>query len=274
MGKTHSAAGALACAAILPPASSLLGMDLSPGAVAVGVMIGAVAGVLPDIDHPDSLVTHGIIPGAKKMGALGKALGWFLSIPPRIIGIGARATMNHRGGTHSLLFAAAWALLAAPIYGTLIAVTAIIIAPIWALTIGSLLSIIGIDASFTSAEVIKWLGANIPTIYPLVALSVFIGYLSHLITDAMTKVPVPFLWPLKRKSKKGKKTDYVRFFVLPKPMRITTDSPTENGFVRPAIYAALVLFLVLNVFIPMGQEIFSAGDKIVKENSVNSKEIK
>lgn len=261
MGKTHSAAGALACAALLPPTSHVLGMDLSPAAIGVGVFIGAIAGVLPDIDHPDSLMTHGVIPGAKRLGPIGKALGWFLSIPPRIIGVGARATMNHRGGTHSLLFAAGWALLAAPIYGTLIAVAAIIIAPIWAITVGAIFSVLGVDVSFTSGEVITWLKDNIPTIYPLVALSVFIGYVSHLCCDAMTKVPVPFLWPLKSKKKKG---DYVRFFLLPKPMRITTDSMAENGVIRPVIYAALVLFLALNVFIPMGKQAFQETQQLEK----------
>jgi membrane-bound metal-dependent hydrolase YbcI (DUF457 family) len=262
MGKTHSAAGALACAALLPPTSSILGIDLSPEALAAGILIGVIAGVLPDIDHPDSLVTHGIIPGSRKLGVVGKILGWLLSIPPRIVGLGARAKLNHRGGTHSILFALAWALLAAPLYGLMIAVLAIIISPIWDVTIGSIGGALGSDWKFTAGQVIDWLVANLPTAYPLISLSVFIGYMSHLCCDAMTKVPVPFLWPMRHKGKNGKQGDYIRYFILPKALRIKTDSPFENKVIRPAIYIALLFLIGIEVIFPMAdQAISSDGTK-------------
>jgi membrane-bound metal-dependent hydrolase YbcI (DUF457 family) len=243
MGKSHFAAGALFTAAFAPATSDILHLGLTPGELAVGVAIGMVAGVLPDIDHPDSLITHGILPGRRLFGRIGKILGWLLSLPPRIIGIGARATMNHRGGTHSVLFMLGWTLLAAPIYALLAGGVVYVLAII----LQALAAVLPFQNPINSGAFAHWLWSNFGNIAPLVMISVFWGYLAHLVTDSMTKVPVPWPWPFSKR----------RFFLLPKRMRITTDSALENHLIRPVIIILAVAVFIVNIGIPLGNELVS-----------------
>jgi len=253
MGKTHVCAGALLTAAAAPPINNALGLGLSPAELAIGVCIGGVAGVLPDIDHPDSFITHGVIPGSKFFGPVGKLVGYLLCIPPRILGVGARATMNHRGGTHSVVFMLGWTLLAAPIYAAVFAGGVFLVSLVWT----PLSAILGIHATFQVGDVIHWLIANVPKIMPLVMLSVFLGYLAHLLTDSMTKVPVPWPWPFSKK----------RYHILPKGMRVTTDSFTENNMIRPLFFLLLIAVFVLNIGIPAGKDAFSTVKTEVQQKT-------
>ena len=253
MGKSHVASGALLTAAAEPVINEILHLGLTPAEMAIGVGIGAIAGVLPDIDHPDSFITHGIIPGERLFGSLGKMLGYLLCIPPRIVGVGARATMNHRGGTHSALFMVAWTLLAAPIYAAVFALGVFAASVIWT----PLSAILGINATFQVSDVIHWLIANLPSIMPLVIVSVFCGYLAHLITDSMTKVPVPWPWPFSKK----------RWHVLPKPFRITTDSFTENALIRPFFIILLIAVFIYNIGIPLGEDLFGRAQTAIEKHS-------
>lgn len=59
---THYALGALVTGAVAPPLSRAVGLDLTPAELGVGIAIGTLAGVLPDIDTPRSVVTHGLLP--------------------------------------------------------------------------------------------------------------------------------------------------------------------------------------------------------------------
>ncbi len=67
--------------------------------------------------------------------------------------------------------------------------------------------------------------------YADVGLAFGLGYLSHLIGDAMTKHGVPLLWPLPG-----------QFHLLPGPLRIRTGGPVEN-LVFLAAGLALLWFL-------------------------------
>lgn len=253
MGRTHYVAGALATAALAPPTSTLLGLDLSPTELAIGVGIGVIAGVLPDIDHPDSLVTKGLLPGRKMFGKIGKVLGWYLSIPPRIVGVGARATMNHRGGTHSALFMLGWTLLAAPMYAAMTAGLAFLVS----FVLGALAGVLpGPDLNFNPGDVASWLWEKTPGIMPLVMLSVFWGYFAHLLTDSMTKVPVPWPWPFSKR----------RLFVLPKGFRITTDSFVENRFIRPMMLVLAVAAFAFNIGVPLVQDVKAAGETLQQQD--------
>jgi membrane-bound metal-dependent hydrolase YbcI (DUF457 family) len=155
-GKKPFCGRALFTAAFAPATSDILHLGLTPGELAVGVAIGMVAGVLPDIDHPDSLITHGILPGRRLFGRIGKILGWLLSLPPRIIGIGARATMNHRGGTHSVLFMLGWTLLAAPIYALLAGGVVYVLAII----LQALAAVLPFQNPINSGAFAHWLWSN------------------------------------------------------------------------------------------------------------------
>jgi membrane-bound metal-dependent hydrolase YbcI (DUF457 family) len=237
MGKTHVAFSAMATAGALPVINSVAGLGFSTPELAVGIGIGAVAGVLPDIDHPNSFITHGVIPGSRIFGPVGKAVGFLLCIPPRIVGVGARATMNHRGGTHSLLFSILWALLAAPLYAAVFSLMLLILSFI----LVPILGLLSIELPINAGLIIDWMFSELPAAFPLIAISVFIGYVGHLVADSLTKVPVPWPWPFSKK----------RYFLLPKPMRLTTGSFTETTLLRPLFVAALIVLIGWHVAYPL-----------------------
>lgn len=248
MGKSHVAFSAALTAITLPTANAALGLGFSPVELAAGVGIGAVAGVLPDIDHPDSFITHGVIPGAGLFGPIGKGVGYLLCIPPRIVGVGARATMNHRGGTHSMVFAVAWSLLAAPLYAGVFSLLFLLAS----ILLSPLLGLLG--ASISPGSVIDWTFSELPAAFPLIAVSVFIGYIGHLLADSMTKVPVPWPWPFSKK----------RYFILPKPMRLTTGSFTETNLLRPLFIAALLVAFGWWIGYPLVEELLGLAPELPK----------
>jgi membrane-bound metal-dependent hydrolase YbcI (DUF457 family) len=258
LGKTHVAAGCLLTAAVAPPISNALGLGLSPAELTIGVAIGGIAGVLPDIDHPKSFITNGVIPGSKIFGPIGKTLGYLACIPPRIIGVGARATMNHRGGTHSALFMAGWSILAAPLYVGIFALIILLASAVWT----PIAAVLGIGSTFQAGPTINWLISIVPSIMPLSMLCVFTGYLAHLITDSMTKVPVPWPWPFSKK----------RFFLLPKPFRLTTGSDVENHMIRPLFIVLFIAVFIWNIGIPLGKQIFEEGQQAIEKQSKDSQE--
>lgn len=88
-------------------AASLLGTDLP------GLGMAALGALLPDIDHPDSLISREITPGAP-LGRIGRGLiglailgAWYQTRLPLLLTVGitfvALAFLPHRGITHSLL---------------------------------------------------------------------------------------------------------------------------------------------------------------------------
>lgn len=256
MGKTHAAAGALFAVALSPPTASLLGHEMSPEEILLAAGIGTVAGLLPDIDHPKSMIVAGVVPGAKYLGPAGPVLGWFLSIPPRIIGAGARTKLKHRGGTHSALFMVLWTVLAAPMYSALIAILALLLSMI----LGILAALLPVVPEWDTAGFIGWLVQATWRAMPLIMLAVFWGYLSHLVTDSMTNVPVPWPWPFSKR----------RFHILPKNLRITTDSFTERALVRPLVIILLLLSVLWNVALPAIQG--ELGPSPAEERAENKKE--
>jgi len=250
MGKSHVAFSAMLTAAALPLTNAAFDLGLSPAEMAIGVGISAVAGVLPDIDHPNSLITQGIVPGSKMFGPVGRGAGWFLCLPPRLVGVGARATMNHRGGTHSLLFAVIWALFAAPFY----ALTFTGLAFILSIILSPVAGLLGLSESFNPGVVWDWFTANLTSIMLLVTPSVFFGYIGHLIADSMTKVPVPWPWPFSAR----------RLFLLPKPLRITTGSFTESALLRPIFVVFLLVFFIWGIGIPLANQLIDSGQKQIE----------
>jgi inner membrane protein len=68
-----------------------------------------------------------------------------------------------------------------------------------------------------------------------VSLALWLGYASHLLTDASTRSGIPLLYPRPR-----------RFHLLPKPLRIVTGSAAEE--IIFVAFAALVLILLLSNF--------------------------
>src|SRR6202012_5957528 len=80
LGRDHALSGAVAFAALAPS------LHVHAAFLAAGVVLTAGAGVLPDIDHPDSTVSR----------SFGFLTEWFAWLVDRISG-------GPRPGTHSLL---------------------------------------------------------------------------------------------------------------------------------------------------------------------------
>src|SRR3984957_9217773 len=80
LGRDHALSGAVAFAALAPA------LHVHEAFLAAGVVLTAGAGVLPDIDHPDSTISR----------SFGFLTEWFAWVVDRISG-------GHRHGTHSLV---------------------------------------------------------------------------------------------------------------------------------------------------------------------------
>src|ERR1700722_17357040 len=85
LGRDHALSGAVVFAALAPE------LHVTDAHLAAGVVLAAGAGVLPDIDHPDSTISR----------AFGSPPEWFNWV-------GDRTPGGHRHGTHSLLGIAAF----------------------------------------------------------------------------------------------------------------------------------------------------------------------
>jgi inner membrane protein len=76
-----------------------------------GAVAAAYGGLFPDVDAPNSSITRGYIPGAKRHDSL-KAIGFFISLPLRLVSMLVGHLFGHRGATHSLIGALVTAALA------------------------------------------------------------------------------------------------------------------------------------------------------------------
>lgn len=242
MGSTHIAGGCLAGAALTPVTSDLLGLGFTPAALAAGVGIAAVAGMLADCDTKDSLISHGVLPGRGLLGRFSRALGWYLSIPPRLLGRSTRGVLGHRGGTHSVSFMIGWALLAAPVYALMTLSFAFIIS----LVLSAFSVVLPFVPTLPLGIFASWLWGHMGEIMPLTIVAVFWGYFAHLFLDSLTQAPVPWLWPFSKK----------RFFLLPKQLRVKTGSHLEYKFVRPTIIVLFVAATAITIVIPLGREVY------------------
>lgn len=220
LGKTHVAFGALFWAGGAPIVGEMAGIDVTPAVMIGGLGITAIASVLPDIDHPNALITKGYIPGARALGPIARLLSLILSIPPRLVGMIARSAMGHRGGTHSIVFMLLWTFGALPLYALCAGAGAWILSGALSWT----------PLGFDPGAVWEWEREHLPAYMPLVMLAVFLGYLSHLFSDSLNQAPVPWFWPIKK-----------RIFFLPKPLRIQVSSPTEWLVRMIVILAAIVI---------------------------------
>jgi len=213
-------------------------MHVADADLATGIAITAGAGVLPDIDHPDSSV-------ALSFGFLTNGFSWLVE----------KISGGHRHGTHALVgiaiftvgawyagryqlaaphpaagsasdVAFSWNLVPAGLYLALLYAAAL-----RALKIGShhgdLIAMVG--AAYT-----VYSGADLVTLttwhIPLIALGTGIGCVAHIIGDELTHGGVPLFYPISGHE----------FHLLPKPLRITTAKLTETYVIFPILGLALV----------------------------------
>ncbi|GIM48520.1 metal-dependent hydrolase [Collibacillus ludicampi] len=153
LGRTHMMLGALVGVVMTANAPGLGMLE--------GAAIGAIAGLMPDLDHPNSTLTRKVAPislGSRKISLALIALGviklaWDGWLPWHQVGMIAlwaliAALSPHRGITHSL-----------------------------------------IGLLFATYGLMGWLGP-LWTVFAA-------AYLSHLVADMLTDGGVPLLWPWK-----------------------------------------------------------------------------
>ncbi len=130
------------------------------GASAISISAAALGALLPDVDHPSSMLSRKMTPvmpgvriGRLISGALLVAAAVFASLDPVLIGLGLFMILltfcPHRGVTHSIV-------------------------------------------GLAVAGVLAWVFG------PEVFYPVLIGYSSHLVADLITGGGIPLLWPWKQ----------------------------------------------------------------------------
>lgn len=218
--QTHLAGGALFTAVGLGAANAAGWTHAPAWALAIGIAWGAIAGDLPDVDHPQARVSR---------SQFGSGLARLLGLPVRIVGVFIRGLrVTHRGPTHSLAFMALWAAIAAPLY--LASAGGLLVALAWMVDkIAAALH----TSAHVNAPAMRFLFADLALVYPYTVLCTALGYGSHLVLDSLTGA-LPWGWPFARR----------RFSLAPAPLRIRTGSSFETWLVRPVlILVAAVAFL-------------------------------
>ena len=230
LGRDHALTGAVVFAALAPS------LDVREAYLAAGVVLTAGAGVLPDIDHPDSTISR----------SFGFLTEWFAWLVDRLSG-------GHRHGTHSLLgitvftaaaYGAGLFQLSEPksvtrhiIFSWHIVPAAIILALLYsaalrALKIGGHFGdLIGIVA----AAVTCFSGADLTELpvaswhVPLLATAVALGCAAHIAGDELTHGGCPLFWP----------ASMHEYHLLPRPLQFTTAKVCETWVVFPLLLAGL-----------------------------------
>ena len=232
LGRDHALSGAVAFAAL---ATSL---HVHEAYLAAGVALTAGAGVLPDIDHPDSTISR----------SFGFLTEWFAWVVDRLSG-------GHRHGTHSLLgiavftaaaYGAGLYQLSEPksvtrhlVFSWHIVHAALVLALLYSAALralhigGHFGDLIGIAAAlatcFTGADL-----TQLPVGHwhvPLLATAVALGCAAHIAGDELTHGGCPLLWPLSMHE----------FHLLPRPLQITTAKLCETWVVFPLLLAGLAV---------------------------------
>ncbi len=239
LGRDHALSGALVFAA-LGPTLHVTGTHL-----AAGVLLTAGAGVLPDIDHPDSTI-------AQSFGFLTEGFAWLV----------ARLSGGHRHGTHSLFGIAtftagalwagsvqlsgprlefhlgagavaaghsafSWHLVPAAIFLALLYSSALRAAHIG----GHHGDLIGIAAALYTCYA-GWDLVRLPLgswHIPLLAVATALGCAAHIAGDELTHGGCPIFWPFSMHE----------FHLLPRPLQITTAKLCETWIVFPVLVIAL-----------------------------------
>jgi len=233
LGRDHALSGAVVFAALAPS------MHVTAAHLAAGVVLGAGAGVLPDIDHPDSTI-------ARSFGFLTE---WFAWVVDRISG-------GHRHGTHSLLgiavftagaYGAGLFQLSEPkaaatghlVFSWHMVPAALVLALLYSSALRALHigghhgDLLGVAAALVTC----FTGADLTQLtvwswhVPLLAAATAIGCAAHIAGDELTHGGCPLLWP----------ASMHEFHLLPRPLQITTAKLCETWIVFPLLLVGLAV---------------------------------
>lgn len=233
LGRDHALSGAVVFAALAPA------LDVTHAYLAAGVVLTAGAGVLPDIDHPDSTVSR----------SFGFLTEWFAWLVDRLSG-------GHRHGTHSLF---GIAVFTAAAYGAgrfqlsgpkpagswvhafswHMVPAALILALLYSAALRALRigghhgDLLGIAAALVTCCT----GADLTQLpvaswhVPLLAAATGLGCAAHIAGDELTHGGCPLFWPVSMHE----------FHLLPRPLQITTAKLGETWIVFPVLLVGLTV---------------------------------
>jgi membrane-bound metal-dependent hydrolase YbcI (DUF457 family) len=233
LGRDHALTGAVVFAALAPS------LHVRAAYLAAGVVLTAGAGVLPDIDHPDSTISR----------SFGFLTEWFAWLVDKLSG-------GHRHGTHSLLgitvftaasYGAGLYQLSEPkaaasghlVFSWHIVPAALILALLYSAALRALHvgghhgDLLGIAAALITC----YTGADLtqlpvgPWHVPLLAAATALGCAGHIAGDELTHGGCPLFWPVSMHE----------FHLLPRPLQITTAKLCETWVVFPLLIAGLAV---------------------------------
>ncbi|MGH3265680.1 MAG: metal-dependent hydrolase [Trebonia sp.] len=233
LGRDHALSGAVVFAAFAPT------LHVTASHLVAGVVLTAGAGVLPDIDHPDSTISR----------SFGFLTEWFAWVVDRVSG-------GHRHGTHSLVgiavftagaYGAGTFQLSGPrasapdhlvlswhIVPAVLILALLYSAALRALKIGGhhgdLIGVGGaVITCITGADL--FLVSAGPWHVPFLAAATALGCAAHIAGDELTHGGCPLLWPVSMHE----------FHLLPRPLQITTAKLCETWVVFPLLVVGLAV---------------------------------
>ena len=233
LGRDHALSGAVVFAALAPT------LHVHEAYLAAGVVLTAGAGVLPDIDHPDSTISR----------SFGFLTEWFAWLVDRLSG-------GHRHGTHSLIgitaftaatYGAGLFQLSEPkaaasghlVFSWHIVPAALVLALLYSAALRALHvgghygDLIGIAAALITC----FTGADLTQLpvgswhVPLLAAATALGCAAHIAGDELTHGGCPLFWP----------ASMHEFHLLPRPLQITTAKLCETWVVFPLLLVGLAV---------------------------------
>jgi membrane-bound metal-dependent hydrolase YbcI (DUF457 family) len=231
MGPTHSLSSAVAWLAVATPLSHY-GHHLTPATVAVGTVVAAGAGLLPDLDHHS--------------GTIANAFGFFTRVLCRVV---AFISGGHRHATHSLLGTGVFVALAVAATHNVWALTTTVwlcmglgVRALWhrprnrpngKLDWRDVAGLVHAVVAFGAAYWVTHSGTDLSVIPWAVA----VGYLAHLLGDSMTEQGVNWLWPSPRRYRIAS---------------IDTGKSVEKRVVIPGLYVALaaIVYTTHSTWVP------------------------
>lgn len=192
MGTSHAISGAAAWVAVTATAVPALGLyPLAPSAVVLGAVVAAGAALLPDADHHNATIAHSVpVAGKVVAGTVGALTGGHrhgMHSLLAVIGIVAAGfglsylTWTPQGWDHALQVGSAAAVMACTTFATKV----LKLVKSWPLA--------WLTGLLVAGAVLLWA----PTEFAWLPVCLGVGFLTHLIGDALTIEGVPFLWPLK-----------------------------------------------------------------------------
>jgi membrane-bound metal-dependent hydrolase YbcI (DUF457 family) len=223
MGNTHSLSAAAVFLATAFPVSHYV-HHLTPLTAAVGTIVAAGAGLLPDLDHPQA--------------SPARAFGPISQTAARII---CHLSGGHRHATHSILGLSVCGILTFAAYLNVWALTTVIwlcmglgVRALWRrppnrpngkLDWRDIAGLVHAAVAFYIAYRLTHAGIDLS----IVPVAVFLGYLVHLLGDAATESGVNWWWPDRRRYRWAS---------------VDTGKNVEKWVVVPLLYAGIGTVIV------------------------------